>query len=237
MRFSTHLCLQVYVYDHCPFCVRVRLALGLKNIKYDCVFMANDDISTPTALVGKKVRRMRRHLDPGSLHHALPPPSPPAQIAPILEMPAEDMVMGESLDICAYFDESDRFGPSILLPATGRKDLKAWQKGLQTTLRCLTRPRYMQTCLPEFMMRDGKDAFVKNHPIPPFEKVTLFPKRAPRVHFAGPVQPSCCGGRRIGPRGCCCSTSTNTKVAVDAATDGLLAFCVFSRSPNGRRVA
>jgi hypothetical protein len=25
----------VYVYDHCPFCVRVRLALGLKNIKHE----------------------------------------------------------------------------------------------------------------------------------------------------------------------------------------------------------
>ena len=26
---------RIYVYDHCPFCVRVRLALGLKNIKHE----------------------------------------------------------------------------------------------------------------------------------------------------------------------------------------------------------
>ena len=26
---------KIYVYDHCPFCVRVRLALGLKNIKHE----------------------------------------------------------------------------------------------------------------------------------------------------------------------------------------------------------
>jgi hypothetical protein len=45
----------VYVYDHCPFCVRVRLALGLKNVKHNIVFMANDDIPTPTKLVGKKI--------------------------------------------------------------------------------------------------------------------------------------------------------------------------------------
>lgn len=38
-------------------------------------------------------------------------------------------------------------------------------------MRCLTRPRYMKTCLPEFMQRDGKDAFVKKHPLPPYEKV------------------------------------------------------------------
>jgi hypothetical protein len=45
----------IYVYDHCPFCVRVRVALGLKNIKHNLHFMANDDVPTPTALVGKKI--------------------------------------------------------------------------------------------------------------------------------------------------------------------------------------
>mmetsp|Transcript_44672 Transcript_44672/g.100855 ORF Transcript_44672/g.100855 Transcript_44672/m.100855 type:complete len:281 (-) Transcript_44672:393-1235(-) len=137
---------KVYVYDHCPFCVRVRLALGLKNVKHEVVFMGNDDVATPTKLVGKKV-------------------------APILEMPADSHVMGESLDIIAYFDEKERFGPvGLFKPASGRKDLKAWQKGLQETLRCLTRPRYMQTALPEFMQQDGKDYFVKGHQIPPYEK-------------------------------------------------------------------
>jgi hypothetical protein len=42
---------RVYVYDHCPFCVRVRFILGLKNIKHNVVFLANDDIETPTKLV------------------------------------------------------------------------------------------------------------------------------------------------------------------------------------------
>jgi hypothetical protein len=45
----------VYVYDHCPFCVRVRLALGIKNVKHTIYFMANDDVPTPTNLVGKKI--------------------------------------------------------------------------------------------------------------------------------------------------------------------------------------
>ena len=45
----------VYVYDHCPFCVRVRLALGIKNVKHNLHFMANDDSKTPTKLVGKKI--------------------------------------------------------------------------------------------------------------------------------------------------------------------------------------
>ena len=45
----------LYVYDHCPFCVRVRLAFGVKNIKHNIHFMANDDIPLPTSLVGKKI--------------------------------------------------------------------------------------------------------------------------------------------------------------------------------------
>jgi hypothetical protein len=45
----------VYVYDHCPFCVRVRLALGIMNVKHNVFFLANDDIPTPTKLVGKKI--------------------------------------------------------------------------------------------------------------------------------------------------------------------------------------
>ena len=45
----------LYVYDHCPFCVRVRLALGVKNVKHLLHFLANDDVATPTGLVGKKI--------------------------------------------------------------------------------------------------------------------------------------------------------------------------------------
>lgn len=45
----------VYVYDHCPFCVRVRLAMGMKNVKHLIHFLANDDVATPTGLVGKKI--------------------------------------------------------------------------------------------------------------------------------------------------------------------------------------
>lgn len=45
----------LYVYDHCPFCVRVRLAFGIKNVKHNLHFLANDDVPTPTKLVGKKI--------------------------------------------------------------------------------------------------------------------------------------------------------------------------------------
>eukprot|EP00566_Odontella_aurita_P019208 CAMPEP_0113589582 /NCGR_PEP_ID=MMETSP0015_2-20120614/36168_1 /TAXON_ID=2838 /ORGANISM="Odontella" /LENGTH=316 /DNA_ID=CAMNT_0000495617 /DNA_START=455 /DNA_END=1405 /DNA_ORIENTATION=- /assembly_acc=CAM_ASM_000160 len=137
----------VYVYDHCPFCVRVRLALGIMNVKHSVRFMANDDIPTPTKLVGKK-------------------------IAPIFEIPEDDFIMMESLDIIMKVANDDRFGaPDQIAPATGRTDIKAWQKSVQVMLRTLQRPRYVATgLLPEFQQLDGRLAFIKNHQLPPYEK-------------------------------------------------------------------
>jgi len=137
----------LYVYDHCPFCVRVRLALGVKNVKHLVHFLANDDIATPTALVGKK-------------------------IAPIFSLPEDKFIMMESLDIIAKIDTDERFGePNQILPASGRKDIKAWQKSVQTLLRTLQRPRYVATgLLPEFQQLDGRHAFIMNHQMPPYEK-------------------------------------------------------------------
>ena len=51
--------------------------------------MANDDIATPTALVGKKV-------------------------APIFQMVTDNMSMGESLDIIAKVDSDPRFGENMI---------------------------------------------------------------------------------------------------------------------------
>jgi len=129
---------QLYVYDHCPFCVRVRLALGLLDMPHQLMFLGNDDVETPTALVGKK-------------------------IAPIWV--DKDGPMMESLDIIEKIDTG-----AVFKPASGRTDLKAWQKSVQTLMRKLQRPRYVKVPLPEFMQKGGRDAFVKNHQMPPFEK-------------------------------------------------------------------
>jgi len=137
----------LYVYDHCPFCVRVRAAFGLKNIKYNLQFLANDDIETPTRLVGKK-------------------------ISPILEWSEGGVCMPESMDIVRLVDGDARFGPTGLIqPATGREDLKAWQKSVRDLLRGLQRPRYVATGLmPEFATRDGRMAFIQNHQLVGYSK-------------------------------------------------------------------
>ena len=87
-------------------------------------------------------------------------------------IPEDGLVMMESLDIIEKIDQDERFGVSgQIQPATGRSDIKAWQKSVQTLLRTLQRPRYVATgLLPEFQQLDGRHAFIKNHQLPPYEK-------------------------------------------------------------------
>jgi len=137
---------RLYVYDHCPFCVRARMIFGLKNIKHEVRFMANDDVETPTALVGKK-------------------------IAPILEIPYLNEVMRESMDIVQRIDTDASMGPAVLRPASDRSDIKAWQKKHAETFRGLQRPRYVMTgLLPEFASYEAREMFIKNHQMVGFEK-------------------------------------------------------------------
>lgn len=70
--------MKLYIYEHCPFCSRARLALGLKDLAFETVVLMEDDAATPTRLVGKKA-------------------------VPILEKP-DGTHMGESLDIVRYVD-------------------------------------------------------------------------------------------------------------------------------------
>lgn len=47
--------MKLYHYVHCPFCVRVRLALGLLNINYESIVLPYDDEKTPVELAEKKM--------------------------------------------------------------------------------------------------------------------------------------------------------------------------------------
>lgn len=135
---------KLYIYDHCPFCVRVRLALGLKNVKHELVFLANDDVTTPTNLVGKKV-------------------------VPIFQ--TTDLIMPESLDIIAKVDSDPTFGSiGHFKQMSSRSDVSEWQDKVKSIFGTLQRPRYMESVLAEFQQYDSKLAFINNHPIPPYAK-------------------------------------------------------------------
>lgn len=133
----------LYIYDHCPFCVRVRHALGLKNVKHNLIWLANDDSPTPTSLIGKKMVPI---FQTGGI-------TGPGQ--------------GESLDIIAAVDSNPAYGPvGSIKPFTGRTDIGELFQKIAMPLRRLTRIRFSRAPLPEFAFQEGRDAYISNHPLP-----------------------------------------------------------------------
>jgi len=88
------------------------------------------------------------------------------------QFPAAGITMAESMDIIQMIDSDERFGPiGAIKPASGRTDLKDWQKSVQALLRTLQRPRYVATgLLPEFQQLDARHAFLFSHQLPPYDK-------------------------------------------------------------------
>src|SRR5471030_504503 len=74
--------MKLYVYEHCPFCVKARMIFGLKNIPVEIKVLLNDDEKTPISMVGKKM-------------------------VPILQK-QDGSFMPESMDIVNFIDKSDR---------------------------------------------------------------------------------------------------------------------------------
>ena len=46
--------MKLYIYDHCPFCVRARMIFGLRDVAVEEVVLANDDETTPIGMIGSK---------------------------------------------------------------------------------------------------------------------------------------------------------------------------------------
>lgn len=124
--------MKLYLYDHCPYCVRPRMLVGLKNLRVEEVTLLNDNEATPMSLIGKKV-------------------------VPIL-IKENGVPMGESLDIVRYFDE--KFGPKILKDEV-RPEIKAWCEDVGSYYYRLLHPRCIQLGLPEFSTAGAIEYFVK----------------------------------------------------------------------------
>ncbi|MBN6065311.1 glutaredoxin 2 [Aggregatibacter actinomycetemcomitans] len=125
--------MKLYVYDHCPFCVRARMIFGLKNVPVELVTILNDDVETPTRLVGKKV-------------------------VPIL-VKENGEAMPESLDIVRYIDEHN--GEKVL-SETVRPEVEAWLKQVGSYQNHLVIPRFTRLGLPEYATQSAVDYFTEN---------------------------------------------------------------------------
>ena len=132
--------LKLYHYDHCPYCIRVRMILGLKKIPYESIILQNADEESHHKLVGKK-------------------------IVPILEYETWKY-MTESLDIVKYIDETFH---NPILEKTQNTEIQTRIHEAWYTIYQLAMPRFIQLKLQEFAtdtdiiyFQNKKETFIWN---------------------------------------------------------------------------
>lgn len=108
----------LYHFPHCPYCIRVRLALGFLDIPYVSKVIDYDDEETPTRLIGKKM-------------------------LPIWEDQGE--ALPESLDIILKLDEDNQLGIHDFYESEDRKKLEATISELGAIIHNLTWPVWIYT--------------------------------------------------------------------------------------------
>lgn len=107
-----------------------------RNKKINCSIkhFLNDDIDSPTNLIGAKQ-------------------------VPILEKDNGEF-MAESLSIIEYLDGLD--GNRVLAPTYNRTELNEWINRTQMIIRQLMMPRWVQFNEPEFKTQSARDYFTRN---------------------------------------------------------------------------
>ncbi len=110
--------LTLHVYDHCPFCIRVELALGWARVPYKRVLYGYGDMRGPTALTGKKQ-------------------------LPVLEF-SDGQCLPESLDIIARLGAGGVLDAHPLAPRNvSNAEVEEWEAAYKPLCRILTRPRIL----------------------------------------------------------------------------------------------
>jgi len=125
--------MKLYVYDHCPYCVKARMIFGLKHVDSDLEFLLNDDEKTPIQMVGKKM-------------------------VPILELDNKKC-MPESMDIVHFIDA--KFGQNRIVNPTTSGRIIDWIDETGYDIYKLAMPRWIQVDLPEFRTRGAIQYFIK----------------------------------------------------------------------------
>jgi len=114
--------MKLFVFEHCPYCVRAMMLVGYKGLKVQKEILQNHDVDARIAMVG-------------------------ANMVPILQK-ADGSFMGESLDIVAYLDELE--GEAVLSDCEHEEAIKAWQASVSFYANRLIYPRTVRLGLPEY---------------------------------------------------------------------------------------
>ncbi|MEG3348113.1 glutaredoxin 2 [Novacetimonas sp. GS1] len=123
--------MRLYSYDHCPFCVKARMIFGLKDIPVDVVTLLNDDVATPTRMIG-------------------------AKMVPILQQ--DGQYMGESMDIV---DHVDAMGGARVLTGAINPQVGEWIQATNAIAFRLILPRDAAAPLEEFATTAARAYFIR----------------------------------------------------------------------------
>ena len=124
--------MKLYLYDHCPFCVRVEMAAHYKKIPHEKVYLLNDDEANCLAMIGSKQ-------------------------VPILQLD-DGQCIAESLDIARLIDQMNDDVPA-LRPLDMANTVTAHFDTVAMHTRCLLYPRNIMIGLPEFATQSARDYF------------------------------------------------------------------------------
>lgn len=125
---------KLFVYDHCPYCVKARMIFGLKSVPFELVTLLNDDEDTPISMIG-------------------------AKMVPILEK-EDGSFMPESMDIVQYIDASYGEAP-VLKRISVPSALEHWMDEAREYYYPLCMPRWAQAPLEEFATQGAIDYFTR----------------------------------------------------------------------------
>lgn len=125
--------LKLFIYDHCPYCVKARMIFGIKSVPFELVTLLNDDEATPMSMISKKM-------------------------VPILQK-EDGTYTPESMDIVHYIDQLD--GKPIVRSSPAHKELDAWYSQSRTVVYQLCMPRWVKAPLQEFETEEARSYFTK----------------------------------------------------------------------------
>ena len=155
--------IKLYVYDHCPYCVKARMIFGIKSIDFRLHTLLNDDVSSPVSMIGKKM-------------------------LPILELESKKY-MPESLDIIEYIDKQNP-PKKINFTLPEDKDLMNILDEHKLALYSLVMPRWLNSTMAEFQTKGARSYFreKKEKMIGSFDRAMEETEKYKKVIEGGPFK-------------------------------------------------
>ena len=145
--------MKLYIYDHCPYCVKAHMIFGLKNLPVELVYLLNDDEETPIKMIGQKMVPILQKFTNNSDKLST------GKLPLVGSFKEESCYMSESLDIVKYIDK--KFPAQILDYNLQNSNLIIWLREIAEVLYPLTMPRWAKSALLEFANVNSVAYFIK----------------------------------------------------------------------------